>query len=85
MPKKGFTQEKKSEILAKVKEGKKVSELAAEYGVSDKTIYAWLGTKSQGGSSALEISRLKRRNEDLLRIIGQLTAERELKKKGFNF
>lgn len=85
MPRKGCTHEKKSEILSKIKEGKKVSELAAEYGLSDKTIYNWIGGKADGGNNALELSRLKRENQDLLRIIGQLTAERELKKKGFNF
>lgn len=85
MPRKGLTNAKKSEILNKIKEGRKVSELAKEYGLSDKTIYRWIGGKAQGSGSTLEISRLKRHNEDLLRIIGQLTAERELKKKGFNF
>lgn len=38
----GISGEVKVEILAKVKSGQKVSELAKQYGVSDKTIYNWL-------------------------------------------
>lgn len=34
--------EVKQEILAKVKLGEKVTALAVQYGVSDKTIYYWL-------------------------------------------
>ena len=32
----------KTEILAKVKQGEKVLELARQYAVSDKSIYTWL-------------------------------------------
>jgi transposase-like protein len=84
MPKKGLTQEIKSEIIRKVKEGKKVLDLAKEYGLSDKTIYRWIGGGAQG-NEALEMSKLKRQNAELLRLVGQLTYEQELKKKGFNF
>jgi transposase-like protein len=39
----------KNEILAKVKGGEKVVDLARQYGISDKSIYTWLhqGTGDQ--------------------------------------
>lgn len=71
----------KDEILAKVKQGHKVSQLANEYGVSSKTIYNWLATGIKGEVSRLEYSRLKRERDDLLRLIGNLTLEVEKGKK----
>ena len=34
--------EVKKEILDKVKSGKTVKEIASQYGICDRTIYAWL-------------------------------------------
>ncbi len=83
MPRAGLKREYKTEILEKLKSGKKVSELAVEYGISDKTIYRWTEVRARS-NGVLEISKLKRQNGELLRLVGQLTYEQELKKKGFN-
>lgn len=74
--------DKKQEIVRKVRdEGKKVSELAAEYGVSTKSIYTWLKDGVKGDNSALEIARLKRETEMLYGLLGKLTAEASRSKK----
>ena len=79
---KRYAKEVKEEVLSKVRSGRKVAEVSREYGINDMTIRTWLerDTESSAGE-ALEISRLKRENEALLRIIGQLTYRAELREK----
>lgn len=69
------------ELLAKVKEGGKVSDLAKEYGVDRRAIYFRLGPKSEESSSTLEVSRLKRENKALKELIGKITYELSKEKK----
>lgn len=77
-----LTQEQKQEIIGRVKDkGERVSELAKEYGVVPKTIYNLLANKIQGPNALLELSKIKRENEALLKIIGQLVADNQLGKK----
>lgn len=79
---KRYSAEIRAEVLGKIRGGKKVSQVANEYGINELTIRTWLEREAQGeGPQILEISRLKRENEALLRIIGQLTYESELDKK----
>jgi len=73
--------EVKQEILGKVKQGEKVLKLAEQYGVSEKTIYYWLRTKTSEGISALAYNKIKRENEELKAIIGALMVELERGKK----
>lgn len=37
------------------------------------TIYGWLGKKADGTPSMLEYAKLKRENEELLRLVGLMT------------
>ena len=77
-----IAKEVKEEILEKVKKGEKVVQLAEQYGVSDRTIYAWLKGKALGNVSLLQHNKIKRENQLLKEIIGALTIEVEkLKKK----
>jgi transposase len=46
---------------------------AKQYGISDKTIYNWLGTKAKGSVSLVEYNRLKRENDQLKQLIGEVT------------
>ena len=64
----------KTEILAKVKGGEKVADLANQFGVSDKSIYTWLH-KETGDQvvSIIQYNRLKRENEELKKLIGELS------------
>ena len=71
----------KEEILAKIKNGEKAMDLAAQYGISDKTIYNWLRVQVKPDISLMEWNKLKRENEDLKQIIGLITLELERSKK----
>lgn len=72
----------KDEILSKVRAGERVAQLAEQYGVSDKTIYSWLRQDSGDEMvSILKYNKLKRENEELKRLIGELTLDMHLQKK----
>lgn len=73
--------ETRNEILAKVKSGQTVVEAARQYGISTKTIYAWLANETRPEISILGYNRLKKENEELKRIIGLITLELERGKK----
>jgi len=74
-------QQIKDEVLAKVKEGQKVADLAKQYGISDKTVYTWLAKSVTPEVSLVEYNKLKRENEELKRIIGIMALDLELEKK----
>jgi transposase-like protein len=77
-----LTNEQKQEIINRIKEkGEKVSDLSKEYGVVPKTIYNLLRKTAQGAGALLELAKLKRENEALLKIIGHLTVQERLGKK----
>jgi transposase-like protein len=77
-----ISNETKQKIINEVRDsGKKVIDIANEYQVSSKAIYTWLRTGIGGDSSALEISKLKRENEQLYSILGKVTAELKRPKK----
>lgn len=77
-----LTTEQKQEIINRVKDkGEPVADLAKEYGVTAKTIYNLLSRSAQGPSALLELSKIKREHEALLKIIGQLVADQQLGKK----
>lgn len=71
------------EVVEKIKAGAKVAEMATAYGISTKTIYHWLSADSDGEEtvSLVKYSKLKRENEELKKIIGELTLGMSWKKK----
>ena len=72
----------KEEIISKVQAGERVADLAERYAVSTKTIYAWLRQDTgEGVISMLQYNKLKRENEELKRLIGELTLDMHLQKK----
>lgn len=76
MAKQGFriAVEIKNEIISKLKhDGLSVMDAAKQYGISDKTIYNWLGTKAKGSVSLLEFNRVKKENDQLKQLIGDIT------------
>lgn len=77
----GISSEVKAEVIAKVKAGQKVSELAKQYGISTKTIYNWLRGQVTEQVSWREYKRVMKENEDLKKILGVLTLELEKSKK----
>lgn len=64
----------KEQVLARIKnDGIPAAQAARDAGISPKTVYNWMQRKTDGDTSYLEISRLKRENNELLTIIGKLT------------
>ena len=77
-----IAKEIKEEIIGKVQTGERVVDLAEQYAVSTKTIYGWLRQDSgEGIVSVLDYNKLKRENEELKRLIGELTLNMHLQKK----
>lgn len=75
----------REEVIAKTKAGEKVAELAKTYGISTKTIYGWLSKEVGDDSvSVLKYNRLKQENQELKRLLGEVTLELKWGKKGRN-
>jgi F0F1-type ATP synthase delta subunit len=76
-----LTKDQWNEIIAKVKAGEKVVDLANIYGVSAKTIYNKTGKIGETDNSLLEINRLKREVKQLREVLGYVTTELSKEKK----
>ena len=73
----------KAEIVSKIRDGgQSVSSVSAEYGISSKTIYAWLreGVVDGNRNLILENNRLKKEIEQLYKLLGRATAEMQRSK-----
>lgn len=71
----------KAEILDQIKNhGMKVAMAAEQYHVHPSVIYLWLKQESGNSSRSLlvELNRTKRELETAYKIIGKLTAEKDL-------
>lgn len=74
---------RKAEIVAKIRdEGMRVTDAAAQYGVSSKSIYTWLreGVVDGNRNLILELNKLKKENEQLYKLLGRATAEMQKSK-----
>lgn len=72
----------KLEVLAKAKSGERVSVLASQYGISDKTIYTWLRMDTgEKVVSIIQFNKLKRENEELKKLVGEVSLALSLGKK----
>jgi transposase-like protein len=72
----------KQEILDKIKSGEKVMDLAKQYGISDKTIYYWLHQNTgEQVVSIVQYNKLKRENEELKRLLGEVSLKLSLGEK----
>ena len=77
-----IAKEIKEEIIVKVQAGERVADLADQYAISSKTIYGWLRQDTgEAVVSMLQYNKLKRENEELKRLIGELTLDMHLQKK----
>lgn len=78
-----ISKETKEQILNRVKnEGVSVPQAARDAGISNSTIYTWLGRTAQGQQNNTQILRLKRELAGTYELIGKLTTELSgLKKK----
>lgn len=77
-----LSSDQKEEVIRRVREnGERVPDLAKEFGVAPRSIYNALKKTAGGSSDALEIAKLKREKEALLKIIGELIANERTGKK----
>jgi len=77
-----LTTEQEQEVISRIKDkGERVADLAKEYGVVPKIIYNLLSRSVQGSAHVLELARLKREHEALLKIVGELLVDQKLGKK----
>jgi transposase-like protein len=77
-----LARKQKQEIIVRIKEkGERVPDLAKEYGVQPRIIYGFLGRSGENSGTLLELSRLKREKDALLKIVGQLIVDQRLGKK----
>lgn len=77
-----LSSEQKQTITARVKEkGERVADLAKEYGVSPKAIYNYLSRSIPNSAVWLELAKVKREKEALLKIVGQLVVNQQMGKK----
>lgn len=84
MPKgiRAVSQEVRDQILKRIREdGISVTQAAEEHGLKPGAIYSWISRGVTSPPSVLEISRLKRENQALKEVIGELTLEMSLAKK----
>ncbi len=66
--------ELKEQIIHRIKdEGVTVMQAAKDHGIAEKTIYAWIAKKTDGQPTLSEYLRLKRENEQLFQLIGEIT------------
>jgi transposase-like protein len=77
-----LTPEQRQEIMARVREkGETVPDLAKEYGVKPQNIYSMLSRSAGNSGSLLELAKLKRERDALLKIVGELIVDQKLGKK----
>jgi transposase-like protein len=78
--------ELKDQILSRIKnDGVSVAQASKDHGVSIKTIYTWLNHNLDKALSYSDFARLRKQNQDMLVLIGQLTLESKKLKKNRNY
>ena len=71
-----ISKEIKDQILDRIKnEGVSVAKAAEEHGVSTYTIYGWISRRTAGEPSVLETAKLRRENQALKELIGEITLQ----------
>ena len=72
----------KADIIRRVKdEGVSVSQVAKDHGISNATIYGWLGKGATGAPTWSEFSRLRKQNRELLELVGEITLKLSVSQK----
>lgn len=72
----------KADIIRRVKdEGISVAQAAKDHGISNATIYGWLGKGATGAPTWSEFSRLQKQNRELLELVGEITLKLSVSQK----
>jgi transposase-like protein len=62
------------QIIHRIKdEGVSVAQAAKDHGISEVTIYSWIAKKVEGQPTLSENIKLKRENEQLFKLVGEMT------------
>jgi transposase-like protein len=76
------SKEVKEQILKRIKEdGAPVAQVAQEHGLKHRLIYSWIAKGVTAPPSILELARLKRENQALKELLGEITLNLRLEKK----
>lgn len=76
-----ISQEVKEELLRRVRSGESVKKVSEDTGISKPSIYWLIKSDAQGSTGhLLELNKVKRENEALLKLVGKLVLETEAKK-----
>lgn len=72
----------KKQILQRVKQERiPVSQIAKDHGLSDKTIYGWLGSGATGTPTWGEYNKIKKENRELKELLGLITHQMSVSQK----
>jgi transposase-like protein len=64
----------REQIINRIKnDGVSVVQAATDHGVAEGTIYGWIAKKVEGQPTLSENLKLKRENEQLLKLVGEMT------------
>jgi len=64
----------KEQIINRIKnDGISVVQAAKDHGISEATIYSWISKKVEGQPTLSEIIRLKKINQQLVMLVGEMT------------
>lgn len=83
MKKQKVSLEVKEQIINRIKNnGLTVSEVAKDHGIPESTIHTWIARRVEGQPTLSEVIKLKRENDQLKQLIGDITLKlSETKKK----
>lgn len=74
MPKQRVAPDVKEQIINRIKnDGITIVQAAEEHGISKSTIQTWIARRVEGEPSLGEIIKLKRENDQLKMLIGEIT------------
>ena len=69
-----ISKEIKEQIISRIKnDGISVAQAAEDAGVSTATIYTWLGAKATSSVSLLEYNKIRKENDRLKQLLGEIT------------
>lgn len=64
----------KEQIINRIKnDGVTVAQASLDHGVHEKTIYNWIAKKTEGNASLSDVLKLKRENDQLKMLLGEIT------------